>query len=70
MQDLDKIPKWKIKLGQNSHAETAAGNAETNTEDTAASSANGFPWLSLILGSLLIIGIYTNSQNQKDDIKK
>jgi hypothetical protein len=70
MQNLDKIPQWKLKLVQNSHADTAPGNAAPNSEGVAAASTSGIPWIPIILGSLLAVGIYTTIQNQRDDIKK
>lgn len=70
MQNLDNIPQWKLKLGQNSHAGNAPSNAAPNTEVAAVSSTSGIPWIPIILGSLLAIGIYTTIQNQRDDIKK
>jgi hypothetical protein len=70
MQNLDNIPKWKLKLGQNSHAGNAPSNAAPNTEVAATSTNSGIPWIPIILGSLLAIGIYTTIQNQRDDIKK
>ena len=68
MQDLDKIPQWKIKLGQSSPVSGAANSAST-TKNDSTNSKGGFPWIPIILGSLIAIGIYSTFQKKKDDIK-
>ena len=69
MQDLENIPQWKIKLGQSSPVSDAANFASTAKNDST-NSKGGFPWIPIILGSLLAIGIYSTFQKKKDDIKK
>ena len=68
MQDLDKIPQWKIKLGQSSPTSDTA-NTDSTTKNDSSNSKGGIPWIPIILGSLLAIGIFSTFQKKKDDVK-
>jgi hypothetical protein len=70
MQNLDKIPKWKVKLGENKQADSDLGNAAPTSEEATASSSGGIPWIPIIIGCLVAVGIYATFQNKKDDVKK